>query len=143
MAFTATCQRYGVVRPSAVRLVAIAAAIVCSGVALPAQLPFAATYDNDRQVRFEGAVTRVEWVNPRAYLFLDVRDANGTTVNWAVEIGNALVLERNGWKRSSVRVGDIVTVEGNPAIGLASRAFARSVTLKRTAARLFAAPPPR
>jgi len=140
MAFTATCQRCGVVRPSAVRLVAIAAAIVCSGVALPAQLPFAATYDNDRQVRFEGAVTRVEWVNPRAYLFLDVRDANGTTVNWAVEIGNALVLERNGWKRSSVRVGDIVTVEGNPAIGLASRAFARSVTLKRTAARLFAAP---
>jgi hypothetical protein len=132
-----------VVRSSGGRLVAIVAALLCSSVVLPAQLPFAATYDDDRQVRLEGAVTRVEWVNPRAYLFLDVRDANGTLVNWAVEIGNALELERNGWKRTSVRIGDIVTVEGNPALGLTSRAFARSVTLKRTAARLFAPPPAR
>ncbi len=125
---------------SAWRLVIIAAAVVAGAVPLPAQLPFAATYDDDRQVRLEGPITRIEWSNPRAYLFVDVRDAQGAVGNWAVEIGNPLDLERDGWKRTAVRLGDVVTVDGVPARGVARRAFARSVTLRRTAARVFAAP---
>jgi hypothetical protein len=121
-------------------LLAVAAAVVGAGAALAAQLPFAATYDEARQVRLEGAVTRIEWVNPRAYLFVDVRDAHGTVSNWAIEIGNAIDLERDGWSRSTLRLGDVVTVDGVPARGIARRAFGRAVTLKRTSARVFAAP---
>src|SRR5687768_2608668 len=68
---------------SAWRLAIIAAALLTGTVPVPAQLPFAATYDDDRQVRLEGPVTRIEWSNPRAYLFVDVRDARGLVGNWA------------------------------------------------------------
>jgi hypothetical protein len=118
----------------------IAAAVVAGTLASAAQVPFAAIYDDDRQVRLEGPVTRIEWVNPRAYLFVDVRDAQELVGNWAVEIGNPLDLERDGWTRTTVRVGDVVTVDGVPARGIAARAFARAVTLKRTSMRVFAAP---
>src|SRR5687768_9671713 len=122
------------------RLAIITAAVLAGAVPLLAQLPFAATYDDDRQVRLEGPITRIEWSNPRAYLFVDVRDAQGLVGNWAVEIGNPLDLERDGWKRTAVRIGDVVAVDGVPAQGLARRAFARTVMLKRTSARVFAPP---
>jgi hypothetical protein len=125
---------------SVLHRLAVAVAVVATGITLAAQLPLAATYDEARQVRLEGAVTRVEWVNPRAYLFVDVRDAHGTVSNWAIEIGNPLDLERDGWKRSTVRLGDVVNVDGVPARGIEQRAFARAVTLKRTSARVFAVP---
>jgi len=105
--------------------------------ALYAQLPFAATYDDDRQVTLAGPVTRIEWVNPHAYIFVNVRDAAGLQTNWAIEIGNPLELERDGWARDAVGIGDIVRIEGNPAQGTSHRAFARSVVLMRTGARLF------
>src|SRR5881628_2409242 len=79
------------------------------------QRPFSATYDSARQVKLQGVVTRIDWVNPAAFFFIDVRDATGTLVNWAVEIGNPLELERDGWKRSALHVGDTVTIEGIPA----------------------------
>ena len=57
-------------------------------------------------------------MNPRAYLFINVRDINGWhRANWAVEFGNPLDLEKDGWKRSSLHIGDVVTVEGVPAQG--------------------------
>ena len=115
---------------------AIAVALVL-GVAAPrAQRAFSATYDDDRQLRLEGVVTRLEWVNPRAYLFVNVRDAGGTVVNWAIELGSPGDLERSKWTRTALRVGDAVVVEGNPANGADARAFARSVLVKRTGARL-------
>jgi hypothetical protein len=108
-----------------------------------AQLSFAATYDDDRQVRLEGLVTHVEWVNPRAYIFVKVRDAAGVLAHWAVEVGNPLDLGRSGSSQATVRAGDVVIVEGNPARGAALRAFARSVVVKRTGARIFGPAPAR
>src|SRR5881628_3240072 len=81
------------------------------------QRPFSATYDSSRQVKLQGVVTRIDWVNPNAFFFIDVKDATGTITNWAVEFGTLLELERGGWKRSSLRIGDAVTVEGIPARG--------------------------
>jgi hypothetical protein len=121
-------------------IVAGVVALVLTTAALGAQLSFSATYDDDRQLTFEGVVTRIEWVNPRAYIFVNVRDASGIVMNWAVEVGNPLDLERDGWKPSALRIGDVVAVEANPAQGVSPRAFARSVVLKRTGARLFATP---
>jgi hypothetical protein len=72
-------------------LLAVATAVVS------AQKPYVATYDETRSIRLEGPVTRIEWVNPRAFLFIDVKDASGTITNWAVEFGNPLDLESRGW----------------------------------------------
>jgi len=104
-----------------------------------AQNGFSATYDSDRQVKLSGPVTRIEWVNPHAFVLVNVRDANGIATNWAVEIGNPLDLESDGWKRNSIHIGDVVNVEGILARGQSRQAFAKSVVLARTGAKLFVA----
>jgi hypothetical protein len=102
-----------------------------------AQSAFTATWDSDRQVKLNGPVTKIDWANPHAYLFMNVRDPSGLVTNWAVEFGNPLDLEKDGWKWNSLHIGDVVTVEGIPARGLRSQAFAKSVVLARTGAKLF------
>lgn len=108
---------------------------------VPAHHSFSATYDSTKQVKLEGTVTKIEWVNPHAYVFISVRDAKGALTNWALEIGNPIDLEREGWKRSSLRAGDVVRIDGNPAKDpakdQAKRAFARTVILARTGKPLF------
>ena len=99
----------------------------------------AATYDSGRKVTLKGAVTRIDWVNPHAYFFVNVKDAAGTTENWAVEFANPLDLERDGWKRSSLHIGDVVSVEGIPARGAEKHALANSVILAGTGKKLFTA----
>src|SRR5262249_34102206 len=104
-----------------------------------AQNGFSASYDSSRQVKLTGVVTRIDWVNPHAYFFIDVRDASGTIANWAVEIGNPLDLERDGWKPGALHIGDAVTVDGYPARGSSRRVFAKSTVLAKSGGRLFAA----
>ena len=112
--------------------------IVLSGVALSAQR--SAVYDSERQVRLEGAVTRVEWVNPSAFVFIDVRDGSGVIANWAIEVGNPIELERYKWTRRSLRIGDLITVDGSPARGTNRQALARSIVHKSSGKRLFEVP---
>ncbi len=107
---------------------------------MAAQGPFAATYDSARHITLKGAVTRIDWVNPHAFLFLDVREGNGPMTNWAVEFGNPLELERNGWSRTSLHIGDVVTVEGIPAVGGHKVAFAKSVVLTAGNRKIFTPP---
>lgn len=102
-----------------------------------AQNGFSATYDSERHVQLSGAVTRVEWANPHALFFINVRDSSGVVTNWAVEVGNPLDLENDGWKQNSIHIGDVVTVDGILARGQAKQTFARSVILARTGAKLF------
>src|SRR5437899_1790025 len=115
----------------------VAIAILLSAISASAQRPYSATYDAGRQVKLQGVVTRIEWVNPSAFVYVDVRDASGIVTNWAIDIGNPLELERDGWKRNAAHVGDAVTIEGSPARGTARQAFAKSVVLARTAKRVF------
>src|ERR1700689_828381 len=104
-----------------------------------AQNGFSATYDSARQIKLKGAVTRIDWVNPHAFFSINVVDSAGTTANWAVEFGNPLELEKDGWKRSSLHIGDVVTVDGLLARGEARQVFAKSIVLARTNAKLFTA----
>ena len=76
---------------------------------------FAAQYDAKQQVTLQGVITKVEWMNPHAYFYLDVADAQGKVVNWAVEGGAPNVLYREGWKPNSLKVGDRVTILGSRA----------------------------
>ncbi len=129
--------------PRSSRVAAVAAILAIAGIGavarLLAQQSFSSAYDRDRQVRLEGAVTRIDWTNPRAFLFLDVRDSVGLVTNWAVAIGNPLDLEKDGWRASAVRIGDLVAVEGMPARGQRRQAWATSIVLTRTGKRLFVA----
>ena len=103
-----------------------------------AQQSASATYDRERKVSLQGPVTRIEWVNPNAFVFINVRDAAGVTTNWAIEVGNPLDLERDGWKRSALKIGDVLAVEGIPARGAKRQALATSVNL--AGKRVFAPP---
>lgn len=116
--------------------------ILVFGVLL-ASAQHSATYDSDRKVTLKGAVTRIDWVNPRAYFFVNVQDVHGIVANWAVEFGNPLELEKDGWKPSALHIGDAVTVEGIPARGPAKQALATSVVLDRTGKKLFVETPRR
>src|SRR5262245_55005421 len=104
---------------------------------LVAQRAPTATYDSDRKVKLAGVVTRMDWVNPSAFFFINVKDATGTVASWAVEVGNPLDLEKSGWTWNSLHIGDAVTVEGIPARSPARQALATSVVLTKTGTKLF------
>lgn len=73
---------------------------------------FAAEYDNNKQVTVKGVVQKVAWVNPHAYVFIDVTDEGGKVTTWAFESLSPNALARQGWSRNSLKVGEMVTVNG-------------------------------
>ena len=76
---------------------------------------FAAEYDNKKPVDLTGTVTKVEWMNPHARFYLDVKDDSGKVTNWEFELGSPNGLMRQGWTRNSLKEGDVVTVNGSQA----------------------------
>jgi hypothetical protein len=88
---------------------------------------FAAEYDANRKVELAGIVTKVEWMNPHARFYLDVKDPSGKVVNWELELRSPNVLRVEGWNRSSMKPGDRVTVEGYLARDGSRLASARDV----------------
>jgi hypothetical protein len=126
-------------RPTSGVLLAAALAVTGASQVL-AHHSFTATYDTARSVRLEGVLTRIDWVNPHAYLFLEVVDGDQPPANWAVEFGNIFDLERAGWSGETVAIGDRLRVEAYPARGTSRRAFARSVVLAATGEAVFFAP---
>jgi hypothetical protein len=90
---------------------------------------FAAEYDAKKPVTLKGTVTKVEWTNPHARFYIDVKDESGNVTNWNLELASPNVLTRNGWTRHTLNVGDAVTVEGAQAKDGSQMANARSVVL--------------
>ena len=76
---------------------------------------FAAEYDVNKPMTLKGTITSIEFVNPHAWLHMDVKDANGKVVNWAVEMGTPNMLIRRGFTKSSVPAGTAITVDGYAA----------------------------
>jgi len=112
-----------------------------TAVAMPALAhhSFAAEYDSSQPIQLTGAVTKIDWANPHVYFFIDVKDAEtGKVTNWAFEMGAPAVLTRTGWKRSSVKIGDVVTVSGTKAKSGGTHGNARSVTMTATGIKLGA-----
>ena len=100
---------------------------------------FAAEYDSKQPVNLKGAVTKVEWMNPHVYFYIDVKDEQtGKVTNWAFEMGAPAVIQRNGWTRNSMKIGDLVIVEGSRAKSGAPHGNARSVTMASTGKKLGA-----
>jgi hypothetical protein len=90
---------------------------------------FAAEYDNKKPVSLTGTVTKVEWMNPHARFYLDVKDDKGTVTNWEFELGSPNGLMRQGWTRNSMKNGDVVSVDGSLAKDGSNLANARTVKL--------------
>jgi hypothetical protein len=98
---------------------------------------FSAEFDATKAVKVTGTVTKVEWTNPHAWFFIDVKDESGAVANWGMELGPPSSLMRAGWSRNSMKVGDVVTVEGSRAKDASNHASVKAVTLSSTGQRLF------
>jgi hypothetical protein len=90
---------------------------------------FSAEFDATKPVQMEGVVTRVEWMNPHVYFYMDVADATGKVVNWACEMGSPNALQRQGWNRNTLKTGMKVAFEGTLAKDGSSKTNARNVTV--------------
>ena len=90
---------------------------------------FAAEFDADKPVKLKGVVTNMDWSNPHAWIYLDVKGDDGKTVNWGVETGSPNALLRRGFTKDYLRPGTEIVVEGFRAKDGSSRANGQSVTL--------------
>ena len=90
---------------------------------------FAAEYDTNKPVKVTGTVSKVEWMNPHARFYVDVKEVDGKVSTWNFELGAIPVLLRQGWRKESLKTGDQVTVEGNRAKDESHTAAARVVLL--------------
>jgi hypothetical protein len=95
-------------------IVRVAAVLALLAPASPttAHHSFTLEYDGNKPVSFEGVVSRIEWTNPHARIYVDVADAGGTLHTWNLELASLSALLRNGWTRTSVKVGEKVKVQG-------------------------------
>ena len=91
---------------------------------------FQAEYDATKPVTITGTVTKLEWMNPHARFYVDVKEADGKVTQWNFELGAIPVLLKQGWRKDSLKIGDQITVEGFlPKDGTKSMGNARRVTL--------------
>jgi uncharacterized protein DUF6152 len=121
-------------------------AVVVAGLALLASMSgvmahhsFSAEFDASKTFKFTGPVTKVEWMNPHTFFYIDVKDEkSGKVTNWAMEMGSPNGLMRNGWTRNTMKIGDVVTVEGSMAKDGSPTGNARTVVMAKSGQRLFA-----
>jgi hypothetical protein len=90
---------------------------------------FASEFDSTKPVELKGTVTRLDWVNPHAWIYVNVKDEKGSVTSWGFELGSPNHLMRHGWTREALKTGDVVTISGWRAKDGSNIANARAVRL--------------
>ena len=120
-------------------LVLTVAVVTLAATTAPAHHSFAAEFDRNRPTKMTGTVTKVLWQNPHTFFYIDVKDEKtGKVANWGIEMGSPNILMRNGWRRDSMKIGEVVTVDGHLAKDNSNTANASTVVLAASGKRLFA-----
>jgi hypothetical protein len=119
-------------------IVAVAFGLVMASVPVLAHHSFAAEFDASKRVNLTGTVTKLEWLNPHIWIYLDAKDENGKVTKWQCEGGAPNSLVRNGWTRDALKAGDEVTISGSLAKDATNTCNASQVKLP-DGRRVFAA----
>jgi hypothetical protein len=111
-------------------LLTLAAAGLMLMAAVPARAhhAFAAEFDSDKPIKFKGTVTKMEWINPHAWIHIDVKADDGTVTNWMIEAAAPNSLLRRGWNKNSLPAGTEILVEGYQAKDGSNRANGSVIT---------------
>lgn len=104
-------------------------ALLAANVPAVAHHSFAAEFDSSRPVTVNGAVNKMDWVNPHSWIYVDVKGADGKVVTWRFEMGPPNALLRMGWRKDSIPPGTLVRIEGYRAKSGEPVANAKTVTL--------------
>ena len=86
--------------------------LLVSAVAGYAHHPFSEDFESTAPVSVKGAVTRVDWTDPHTWIYLNVKDNNGSVQKWGFQVASTSVLAQRGWKKDDLKVGDEVTIDG-------------------------------
>ena len=113
---------------SKMTVLALGAALLLAAVPVLAHHSFAAEYDAGKPVKMTGTVTQMEWINPHAWIHIDVKKPDGKVESWMVEAGAPNALLRRGFNKQSLLPGTVITVEGYQAKDGANRANGRDIT---------------
>jgi hypothetical protein len=113
------------------------ALLLTATAAVGAHHGFSSEYDENKPVTLTGVVSKIEWTNPHARFYIDVKDATGKVTNWNFELASLNSLRRNGWTQFTLKIGDVVTASGYAALSGVPMANASSVRLT-DGTRLFA-----
>jgi hypothetical protein len=103
--------------------------MICSALPVFAHHSFEVEYDVKKPVTVNGVVTKIEWTNPHAHVYVDVADEKGAVTSWNFEMASPNILQRNGWSRRSLNVQDKVTIVGFSGRAVATRGIVTSITL--------------
>jgi Family of unknown function (DUF6152) len=123
-----------------VSVLALTAGMLAATVPMLAHHSFAAEFDGQKPLSVKGTVTKVDWVNPHSWIYIDVKGDDGTVANWGLETGPPNILYRAGWRKDSVKIGDVISVEGFAAKDGSHTMAARQV-LTSDGRKLFAGSP--
>lgn len=124
-------------RSNMLKALCVAAICFVAARASLAHHSFSAQYDANRPATIEGMVTKFEWNNPHVYFYMDVFDADGNVTNWELEMSNTLVLLDRGWNRNTLKIGDLLVVEGALARDNSPLINVRSIVRQDSGEKIF------